>query len=86
MKKLDLQNNYYIPLAAAWAALVMPTLAFAQSSIPPQEYTVKLTAPEVDIVGKALGSLPYQEVALLIQKLREQIVAQQQNKPVDEKK
>lgn len=71
-----------------FALTLLPTVAYAQAPTPPQEYTIKLTAPEVDIVGKALGLLPYSEVALLIQKLREQIVAQQQsnpNKPVDEK-
>lgn len=65
---------------AAFAGLLLIKGAKAQQQ--PQEYTIKLTAAEVDIVGKGLGLLPYQDVALVIQKLREQIVAQQ-NKPVD---
>lgn len=60
----------------------LPTLAFAQVPQPLIEYTVKLTAAEIDIVGKALGKMSYEDVALLIQKLRQQIV-EQQNKPVE---
>jgi len=70
-------------------ACLLPTLAYSQPVQQPTEYTIKLTAAEVDIVGKGLGLLPYQDVALIIQKLREQIVAQQSAtavKPVEEKK
>lgn len=81
MKKFNFAYYFAtVALAMAWS------VAFAQAPQVPAEYSVKLTAPEVDIVGKALGAMPYQDVALLIQKLREQIVAQQQAKPVDEKK
>ncbi len=57
-------------------AFLLPTFAFAQTP-QPQEYTIRLTAQEVDIVGRALGKLPYEDVALIIQKLRQQIVEQQ---------
>lgn len=60
------------------------SMAHAQQAAPQPvaEFTVKLTGAEVDIVGNALGRMPYQDVALIIQKLRQQIV-EQQNKPVD---
>jgi hypothetical protein len=64
----------------AVALCFLSTTCFAQT----QEYTIKLTTVEIDIVGKGLGELPYKDVALLLQKLREQIIAQQ--KAVDEKK
>lgn len=47
----------------------------------PAEYTLKLTAPEVDLIGRGLGTQPFSEVAPLIQKLRSQVVEQQQPKP-----
>lgn len=68
------------------ACCVLPTLACSQPVQQPVEYTIKLTAAEVDIVGKGLGLLPYQDVALIIQKLRQQIVDQQSAKLVDDKK
>lgn len=65
----------------------LPTALYAQTPVQPQpaEYTIKLTTAEIDIVGKALGTQPYQDVALIIQKLRQQIVEQQSAKPVDKK-
>ena len=41
------------------------------------EYTFKVTSAEIDIIGKALGTQPFNEVATLIQKLRSQVVEQQ---------
>lgn len=71
-----------------YAFCLMCGTVLAQPVQQPQEYTIKLTAAEVDIVGKGLGLLPYQDVALIIQKLRQQIVDQQlvATKPVEEKK
>lgn len=74
-------NKYYASVVIVMAA----TTAQAQTPVPPSEYSIKLTAPEVDIVGKALGAMPYSEVALIIQKLRQQIVDQQSPK-IEEKK
>lgn len=71
----------------AVALTMIPLVSYAQPAAQPQEYTIKLTTAEIDIVGKALGTLPYQEVALIIQKLRQQIVDQQsQSAKPDEKK
>lgn len=55
------------------AALAVPTLAQQQIT----EYTLKITPAEVETVGKALGKLPFEDVAKLIQKLQTQIVEQQ---------
>lgn len=71
----------------AVALTMIPLVSYAQPAAQqPQEYTIKLTTAEIDIVGKALGTLPYQEVALIIQKLRQQIVDQQSANKPDEKK
>lgn len=43
-----------------------------------QDFTLKVTNDDVNTIGKALGKLPFDDVAGLIQKLREQIVSQQQ--------
>lgn len=42
------------------------------------ELTLKLTGKELDIVANALGQRPYVEVAQLLQKIGQQIQAQQQ--------
>jgi hypothetical protein len=55
------------------AFCIVSSVAFAQQ----QEFNLKLTAPEVETIGKALGKLPYEEVAILVNKLRQQIVEQQ---------
>ena len=47
--------------------------AYAQTP----EFTIKLTGPELDIIGKGLGTQPFNEAAPLLQKLREQVTAQQ---------
>lgn len=65
------------------AALLFATPAFAQ------EITLKVTNEDVNMIGKGLGKLPFDDVASLIQKLRNQIVEQQakQEAPkVEEKK
>jgi hypothetical protein len=50
------------------------------------EYTVKLTAAELDVVGEALGSQPYKLAAPLINKLRQQVIEQQQKAAAEPKK
>lgn len=46
------------------------------------EYQIKLNDQELNIVGKALGSMPYGEVAPLIQKMVDQI-GSQKDKEID---
>jgi hypothetical protein len=57
--------------------MLVATPAFAQQ---PTEYTIKLTPAELDTIGKGLGDVPFKEAAPLLQKLREQIAAQQPKK------
>lgn len=54
-------------------AFAIPLAAQQQA----QELTLKVTPAEVDTIGKGLGKLPFDEVAAIIQKLRNQIVEQQ---------
>ncbi len=60
-------------------AMLISTSAMAE------DFTIKLTGPELDIVGKGLGTQPFNDVAPLLQKLREQVAAQQP-KPVEPEK
>lgn len=55
------------------ALLMMTSAAFAQS----KEYVLKLSPEEVNLVGKLLEAQPYRDVAVLVAKLRAQIVAQE---------
>ena len=57
--------------------LLVSTSAFAQN--PPAEYMLKVTPADVSIIGKALGSQPFNDVAPVLNKLQEQI--NEQNKP-----
>ncbi len=54
------------------------TPAYAQQAPAPQEFNLKITSDDVNTIGKALGKLPFDDVAPLIQKLRQQIVEQSQ--------
>lgn len=58
-----------------------PLLAQVQSF----EYTIKLTGQELDLIGEGLGTQPFKLVAPLLQKLREQVAAQQASKPEEKK-
>ena len=42
-----------------------------------EDFTIKLTGPELDVIGKGLGTQPFNDAAPLLQKLREQVAAQQ---------
>ncbi len=71
------------------AAMLVATPVFAQQQMQvPSEYNLKIVPADVDTIGKALGKMPFDEVAPLIQKLREQISQQQQalNAPKPEQK
>jgi len=65
--------------------LVLSTSAYAQTV---QEYSLKLNATELDLIGEGLGTQPFNKAAPLINKLRQQVAEQQQaaQKPVEEKK
>jgi hypothetical protein len=53
------------------AALAVPV--YAQQ----QEFTFKINGEEINLIGKALDSQPFGQVAPLIKKLQEQFAAQQ---------
>lgn len=55
------------------ALVMMTSAAFAQS----KEYVLKLSPEEVNLIGKLLEAQPYRDVAVLVAKLRAQIVAQE---------
>lgn len=51
-----------------------------------QEINLKVTNPELGLIGKGLGTLPFNDVAPLMQKLQTQVIEQQKKdepKPVD---
>lgn len=50
----------------------------------PSEYNLKLYPAEVDLLGKGLGTQPYNDAFPLINKMRQQVIEQQQLKPVVE--
>jgi hypothetical protein len=53
-----------------------------QAQMVPAEYTLKVTPAELDILAKGLGSLPYNDVATFMAKLRTQVMEQQGAAPV----
>lgn len=63
--------------------VLLPTLAYAQAqplTTVPTEYILKVKPTDVDKLGKGLAKLPFEDVAELMQSLRNQIVEQQQLK------
>lgn len=71
--------NRAVFFVGAIVAVVIATPAVAQQpQSNPAEYHLKITGAEVDLIGKALGTQPFSEVAPLVQKLRQQIMEQQQ--------
>lgn len=63
--------------------MVHPCSVEAQQA--PTEFIIKVKPADVDKIGKGLGKLPYEEVADLMQYLRQQVI-EQQNKAVQEPK
>ena len=61
------------------SALLLATPAMAQQ---PNEYTLKVTPAETDLISEGLQTQPFGKVFPLINKLRQQII-DQQPKPVD---
>ena len=63
--------------------------ANAQAPQPTVNFTITVTAQELDTIGNGLGTMPFKDAAPLINKLREQVMAQTKKadeKPVEEKK
>lgn len=58
------------------ALIILPSFATAQN-VPP-EYILKVSPAQLEVIGKALGKLTFDEVATLMQQLRQQVVEQQQ--------
>lgn len=58
---------------------LMAVPACAQQQ-PTQEYTIRLTAQDLDVIGAGLGEQPFNKAAPLINKLRQQVMEQQQAK------
>jgi hypothetical protein len=74
MKKSTKLTAYVLGLAIGFAIPVA-----AQQ---PSEYILKVSPAETDLISKGLQTQPFGEVYPLINKLREQIIAQQP-KPVE---
>jgi hypothetical protein len=77
-------KNLYLYAVISNAALLMHNGAFAQPAQQPlpDKYNITLTPQELDLIGNGLGSMPFKDAAPLINKLREQVMAQQP-KPVE---
>lgn len=73
----------------AVALVLSAGIAVAQQPAPlavaPPEYILKVKPEDVDKIGKGLGFLPFNDVAPLMQALREQVVQQQQPKEPEKK-
>lgn len=75
-------------LALILALSVMSSVVMAQppasnqptvlQPVAPAEYVLKIKPADVDKIGKGLGMLPFNDVAELMQILRQQIIEQQQ--------
>ena len=58
----------------ALVLLASPALAQQQQ----QTFTIVLTGPQIDLIGKALGKLPFEEVSGVVGVISTQIAGQQQ--------
>lgn len=64
------------------AAFLFPSVAVAQTS--PQQFTLTVTVPEINLIGTALAQRPFGEVHELIGKLNAQIKEQSTPKAKDD--
>lgn len=81
-------GSVYRSSVAVVMVMALPAMA-QQSQAPTQEYTIKLTAQDLDVIGAGLGDQPFNKAAPLINKLKQQVMEQQQAKEapkVEEKK
>jgi hypothetical protein len=67
-------------LRSIMVAMLVAVPAYAQAPsappVPPDNYTITVTPKELDTIGNGLGSMPFNDAAPLIQKLRQQAMAQ----------
>ena len=68
-----------------FGAVLFATAANAQAPqpAPAVNFTITVTAQELDTIGNGLGTIPFKDAAPLINKLREQVIAQTKPKEVD---
>jgi hypothetical protein len=64
--------------AVMGAVMSFPAAAIAQTAAVPNYELSGLTAADLDIISRGLAEIPYKDAAPLIQKLRQQIINQQQ--------
>ena len=64
--------------------LVASPAVAQQPQIQPTEYNLKITPQELDLLAKALGQMPYNEVVPMFQKLRSQILEQQSKQVMEQ--
>lgn len=62
------------------AVALFTTASVAQE----RDYDLRVTATEVNLIGKALGKLSFDEVAPIIEKLRNQVAVQNQPPKVEQ--
>ena len=63
-------------LSSVLLGLIVISPVHAQTA--PAEYVIKLKPPALELIGRGLGKLPFEEVAPLMQELRQQVMEQQQ--------
>lgn len=63
------------------AFMLMSGVAYAQAPVQPNEYVLKVTPAELDIISEGLQTQPFGKVVPLINKLRQQVVDQQPKLP-----
>lgn len=58
-------------------------VAYGQPANPIEKpLTLTVTVPELNVIGKALGKMPFEDVAQLMAKLQQQVTQQQQSTQV----
>lgn len=71
---LVVRSRFAIFLACA--AIVIFFLSLANAQEPGKDLNISVTAAELAVIGKALGTFPYSDVAPLMNKLQTQFIAQ----------
>ena len=82
----SLKSNYYFKAFMLTSALCLVGgigKSLAQQPTAPNEFHLTIKSTDVNVIGKALGKLPFDEVAELLQSLRAQIIEQSVPKAVE---